>query len=110
MKLSIVDVFAEAVYQGNQLAVVEEAAGLTPEQMQAIAREMNFSETTFVTPWQIGTLYTRAGDAELALDYLEQAFEERDPNIPYLSVDPIFDYLRGEPRFQALIRRLGLPQ
>ena len=68
------------------------------------------SDTAHVTPWQIGTLYTRAGDGELALDYLERAFEEHDPNIPYLSVDPIFDYLRNEPRFQAMIRRLGLPQ
>ncbi len=49
MKLTIVDVFAEAPYQGNQLAVVEDAAGLTPVIMHAIAREMNFSETTFVT-------------------------------------------------------------
>lgn len=49
MKLTIVDVFAEARYQGNQLAVVEDASELTPDTMQDIAREMNFSETTFVT-------------------------------------------------------------
>lgn len=49
MKLTIVDVFAEARYQGNQLAVVEDAAELDDTTMQAIAREMNFSETTFVT-------------------------------------------------------------
>lgn len=48
MKLTIVDVFAEARYQGNQLAVVEDAAELADDIMQAIAREMNFSETTFV--------------------------------------------------------------
>ncbi len=49
MKLTIVDVFAEHRLQGNQLAVVEDAAALPAELMQAIAREMNFSETTFVT-------------------------------------------------------------
>lgn len=48
MDLTIVDVFAERRYAGNQLAVVEDAAGLRTEQMQDIAREMNFSETTFV--------------------------------------------------------------
>jgi len=48
MKLTIVDVFAEAPYQGNQLAVVEDAASLPATTMQDIAREMNFSETTFV--------------------------------------------------------------
>ena len=67
------------------------------------------SDTTFVTPWQIGTAYTRAGDSELALDYLELAFEAHDSNMPYLSVDPIFDDLRDQPRFRRLIQRLGLP-
>lgn len=47
--LEIVDVFAERPLAGNQLAVVRDAASLTDEQMQDIAREMNFSETTFVT-------------------------------------------------------------
>lgn len=44
----IVDVFAETRYAGNQLAVFTEAAHLSTEQMQAIAREINFSETTFI--------------------------------------------------------------
>ena len=49
MKLTIVDVFAESKYAGNQLAVVEGAGALSTETMQAIALEMNYSETTFVT-------------------------------------------------------------
>lgn len=49
MKLTIVDVFAESKYAGNQLAVVEDCAHLDDAAMQDIAREMNFSETTFVT-------------------------------------------------------------
>ena len=48
MKLDILDVFAEAPLAGNQLAVVRNAAPLSPERMQAMALEMNFSETTFV--------------------------------------------------------------
>lgn len=44
----IVDVFAESKYAGNQLAVVRNAAGLSTEEMQTIAKEMNYSETTFV--------------------------------------------------------------
>jgi trans-2,3-dihydro-3-hydroxyanthranilate isomerase len=43
-----VDVFAEDKYAGNQLAVVRRAEGLTGAAMQKIAREINFSETTFV--------------------------------------------------------------
>lgn len=49
MRLSIVDVFAEATLQGNQLAVVRDAGELDSATMQDIAREMNFSETSFVT-------------------------------------------------------------
>lgn len=45
----MVDVFAEQRFGGNQLAVVLDAGDLTPELMQQIALETNFSETTFVT-------------------------------------------------------------
>lgn len=44
----IVDVFAEKKYAGNQLAVFRKAEGLSGEEMQAIARETHFSETTFI--------------------------------------------------------------
>ena len=44
----IVDVFTDQKYAGNQLAVVGGAADLTADEMQAIAREMNYSETTFI--------------------------------------------------------------
>jgi trans-2,3-dihydro-3-hydroxyanthranilate isomerase len=44
------DVFTEHRFGGNQLAVLPEAAGLSGEQMQRIAREFNYSETTFVLP------------------------------------------------------------
>jgi trans-2,3-dihydro-3-hydroxyanthranilate isomerase len=49
----IVDVFAVAKYTGNQLAVFTNAANLSPEQMQEIAKEVNYSETTFVTSTQM---------------------------------------------------------
>lgn len=44
----ILDVFAEEKYAGNQLAVVRPAGGMTATEMQRIAREFNFSETTFI--------------------------------------------------------------
>ncbi len=45
-----VDVFTDQVFGGNQLAVFPKAEGLTDQQMQTIARELNLSETTFVFP------------------------------------------------------------
>src|SRR5882757_3218033 len=44
------DVFTSRPLEGNPLAVFPDAAGLSDEQMQAIAREMNLSETTFIFP------------------------------------------------------------
>jgi trans-2,3-dihydro-3-hydroxyanthranilate isomerase len=49
IRFLILDVFATGKYTGNQLAVCLDAGGLTDLQMQQIAREINFSETTFVT-------------------------------------------------------------
>jgi TolB-like protein/Tfp pilus assembly protein PilF len=68
------------------------------------------SRTNHVTPWQIGTIYTRAGKTDEAMAWLEKAYEARDQNMPYISVDPIFDGLRDHPRFQELLRRMNLPQ
>jgi serine/threonine protein kinase/Tfp pilus assembly protein PilF len=70
--------------------------------------KINQSKSKYIPPWQIGTLYTRAAMPDEALDYLEKAVEDHDPNSPYLSVDPIFDYMREMPRFKSLIRKIGL--
>lgn len=48
----VADVFTEAAFGGNQLAVLPDARGLSDRAMQAVAREFNFAETTFVLPPQ----------------------------------------------------------
>jgi trans-2,3-dihydro-3-hydroxyanthranilate isomerase len=53
-RFHICDVFTERRFGGNPLAVLPDARGLTGEQMQQIAREFNFSETTFVLPPEQG--------------------------------------------------------
>ena len=50
----ICDVFTETRFGGNPVAVLPEASGLSDEQMQKIAREFNFSESTFVLPPEAG--------------------------------------------------------
>ncbi len=57
-----VDVFTDRAFGGNQLAVVLDAAGLSAAQMQAIASEFNYSETTFVLPPRDG-----ANDAQVRI-------------------------------------------
>lgn len=53
MNFYIVDVFTEEKYSGNQLAVFTHTEAISDTQMQRIAREMNFSETTFITSPQL---------------------------------------------------------
>jgi trans-2,3-dihydro-3-hydroxyanthranilate isomerase len=61
LRMIQVDVFSERPLAGNPLAIFPEAEGLTSEQMQRIATEMNLSETTFVTPPESG------GDARVRI-------------------------------------------
>lgn len=61
----IVDVFAEDKYTGNQLAVVISGETLTSDEMQRIAKEMNYSETTFVTSIENSTVRIFTPEVEL---------------------------------------------
>jgi eukaryotic-like serine/threonine-protein kinase len=60
-------------------------------------------------PTDVAWLWLCAGDEGRALDWLEKAYELRDPNMPYIGVNPIYDPVRSDPRFQALLRKMGLP-
>jgi serine/threonine-protein kinase len=53
--------------------------------------------------------YLFAGEKDLTLAWLEKALAERDPNLPYIRCLPIYDSVRDDPRFPALLRRMGLP-
>src|SRR5205809_7958753 len=52
LQYSLVDVFTNQPFGGNQLAVFPDARGLAPETMQALAKELNLSESAFVLPAQ----------------------------------------------------------
>lgn len=53
-------------------------------------------------------LYARLGDRENTLLWAEKAYSERHRYIAYIGVEPSFDFLRDDPRFQDLIKRVGL--
>lgn len=57
----------------------------------------------------IGALLTALGDTQEALRWLERSVEERDHYVPRIGVFPMFERLHGEPRFETLLRRMGLP-
>ena len=66
-------------------------------------------DSVYFPTGQICTLYCRAKMKDEALDWLEMAYEEHDNNMPYISVDPLFDFLRDEPRFKEILRKMNLP-
>lgn len=68
------------------------------------------SKTAMFALTDLAIMLAEAGETAPALDCLERAFDERDPNMPYLGLWPFFRCLHGEPRYQALYRRLGLPE
>jgi len=67
------------------------------------------SDTTFVPPLGLASLFAHAGETERVLEWLEKAYQERDPNLPYIGVIPLFDIVRDDPRFQDLLLRMNLP-
>jgi TolB-like protein/predicted Ser/Thr protein kinase len=79
---------------------------------EKILRELlQKSETSYVSPYMIATIYAGLGEKEKAFGFLEKGYQERSPDIPYfLKADPRIYTLRSDPRFQDLVRRAGLPQ
>ena len=65
LPFSIVDVFAERPLEGNALAIFHDARDLSTEQMQSIARETNFSETTFILPRDPATEQARGVEVRI---------------------------------------------
>ncbi len=68
------------------------------------------SRTTYVSSMPVLQLFERAGDKEKTLEWLEKAFEEHNPNMPYIGTLPWSDSLRDDPRFRDLLRRMNLPE
>ncbi|HSE38713.1 MAG TPA: tetratricopeptide repeat protein, partial [Blastocatellia bacterium] len=58
--------------------------------------------------WALATLYAGLEDRDQAFAWLEKAAEERFVVLASLKVDPVFDSLRSDPRFDKLLRRMGL--
>jgi TolB-like protein len=85
------------------------AEGGYTEAMRRLAETMaERSLRTNTRAGQVAGLFIRAGENELALEWLERAFADHDPNMPYLLL-PTYDGVRDDPRFQDLLRRMNLP-
>ncbi len=71
-----------------------------------ILRELEeLAKQRYVSPANRATVYLGLGENEKALDWLEKAYEDRDPIFWWIKGDQLYDSIRNEPRFQALMRK-----
>jgi TolB-like protein/Tfp pilus assembly protein PilF len=87
------------------------AYGLNGDAIKAreiLAELSERSNRDYVSPFGFVLIHSGLGETDRALDFLEQAFEERNPNLISLHYYPFYDNLRAEPRFIALVDRVGL--
>ena len=63
-----------------------------------------------IDPVEVAAVYTRLGEADAAFEWLEKAYERRVLGLAWIRVIPSFDPLRSDPRFDDLLRRVGLPE
>lgn len=66
------------------------------------------TETGDVFPYRMASLYARVGDADQAIAWLERAYAEHNSRLVFLRVDPAFDRVHNDVRFQNLLQRIGL--
>jgi DNA-binding winged helix-turn-helix (wHTH) protein/tetratricopeptide (TPR) repeat protein len=73
-----------------------------------LARVLEFARNTYVPSALIAGIYVALGDVEHSLEYLEYGIEERSITLLWLPFDQHWELLRGEPRFNRLLERIGL--
>jgi TolB-like protein len=67
------------------------------------------AESRPVDPIDVARYFALAGEADSTFEWLERAFEARDPQILHMPLDPRYDSIRADPRYDDLLRRIGLP-
>jgi serine/threonine protein kinase/Tfp pilus assembly protein PilF len=90
------------------LGLAYAVAGRRDEAQGMLEQINNLSKERYVDPYYIAYIYMGLGNTEKVFDLFEQGFEEGDMNLFYLPIDPIFDELHEDPRFKALMKKMGL--
>ncbi len=85
-----------------------EESGLTGAHQWHLDYLRDESTRRYVSAFEFARLHTLLGETDQAFGSLEKAYEERSSWMTALKVDPAFDHLRDDPRFDDLLRRVGL--
>ncbi len=84
-------------------------AGRTKEALQILDELTELGKQKYVAAYFFAGIYVGLGENDRAIEYLERSYEEHSHWLIYLHIDPSMDALRDDPRFQDLLRRVGLP-
>jgi serine/threonine-protein kinase len=60
--------------------------------------------------YSIAQVHAFRGQADLAFEWLERAYDQRDTGVPFIKNDRLMGGLVGDPRYKALLRKLKLPE
>jgi eukaryotic-like serine/threonine-protein kinase len=91
------------------LAYCYALAGRKPEAQKAFDELLELSKRQYVSPGQIAIIHIARGEKDQAFESLEEANKIYDLNIMRLKVERRFDPIRSDPRFDDLVRRIGIP-
>jgi serine/threonine-protein kinase len=83
-------------------------AGNAPKARRLLARLRDIARRRHVSSICFAVIHMGLHEADEALGWLERGCERREPALAAIGVHPIYDDLRGNPRFDALLRRIGL--
>jgi serine/threonine-protein kinase len=78
------------------------------DEARALLADLQSRRDRFVSAYAVALVYLGLGDRAKALDNLEKAYEQKEPLMVFLKVEPKWDALRSEPRFVALLERLKM--
>jgi tetratricopeptide (TPR) repeat protein len=85
-------------------------AGKRQEAIKILDELKELSSQRYIRPYGFAVLYAGLGENEQAFEWLNKALEDRDPFVSNLAVEPRLNPLRSNPRFNDLLRRVGLRQ
>ncbi|HXZ79640.1 MAG TPA: winged helix-turn-helix domain-containing protein [Terriglobales bacterium] len=91
-----------------QVAVAHAAVGRKPEALRIVAQLQKISSECYVSPYGLAQVYAALNDKEQTFKWLQAALDDRAVWMSYLAVDPVFDNLRSDQRFQDLLRQVGM--
>ncbi|HTA58331.1 MAG TPA: protein kinase [Candidatus Baltobacteraceae bacterium] len=91
------------------LAQTLATAGRKKEAIQLLDELTQLAKQKYVAPCFFAGIHLGLGESDRAIECLEKSFDEHSHWLIYLHIDPSMDALRPDPRFQDLLRRIGLP-